>query len=744
MRSWVSHFSAKHLVSLASASVLVLSVAHHQLKFWGLPWPNQLLLAAVAIPTAAFLIVKVLQPVWAQLAGISKKRWIPFLIPAIILAAIISWRVFIPPIVWHTLEIFPPSGEQQPEVQLLEIKDSRGRKVQPSGVRHLGDWLIRDNVFVPAGTGGEPLSHTFYGRIDRPVLLTFATSPSSPEVKVALDGKSTTIDLGGQTGGQRAVELAVGYRFGLGSGVIIALVYLLDFLALFVLFAFFWAIQEIVQPAHTQSHPKAQGATAQHGRNIGILLGIGVALHVVNYLAVPLIVVGDSTVYLNGAVHWLSYYNLDGVPAARGPGMAMLFIPVLWAFGRNAWAVKFFLHVMALACVPLGYSLGWQISGRRWFALLAGLTVVLTPDLYLYSNLVMSDIPNILLGLLFMVLLIQSMKKFEVNWLIAAMIIGSFGVLVRPENILMFAIGVLFLMGKGLWDLKTAKANVSHLTVKDLGLRLGLTTLVGVIPLLWWASHNYRVHGFFDLSNHAGDALHDGWIYFGEASHFSITDPDSQSVQLIASAFLNDPRPADDRDPPTAHWVSTALTNAGYTEQQIKDILVQASIDSILNKPSRSIELLFLKFREGFAPESLGAFTFPFLQEETRLLALKAVYFDEESLNIPWLISVQRAGYQLMDFWYEKGPAQIWIWICLALLPLSLYRLPFFLWAALGIITLVRIMLPTVLSLPHWRYILAGILPLQILALYTLASLALITPVIFQHCQKVQVDASTR
>lgn len=677
----------------------------------------------------SFLTFKLLQGTQNRLKGISKKRWLFFFLPALAVAAIVSWRIFAAPQVWHTLEIFPPQGEGQQEVRLIEIKVSQARKVQFSRIKDMGAWMIQEDALVARVSGQEALYYSFFGPIDKPVLLTFARPSENASVKVILDGRSSDVSLNGPANGQQLLTLQPGYRFGIDGRVILALVYLLDLFAFMFLLALIWMIQEIAQMAHTWSWTELTVGLSSHRSYIIVLLVITLALHAVNFMAVPLVVAKDSPSYLDGAVQWFQSNNLDGVSSERGPGMAMLLIPVLWLFGRSALGLKFLFHFFAIACVPLGYLLGWQLSGKRWFAFLAGLIVLFTPDLFLYSNMVMSDIPNLFFGLLFLVLLIQALNTFAWPAVIAAMLVGSFNTLVRPENMLMLGIGILFLVARGIQKLNLTKQRTHQEKPSDVLWKVSAAVMVAVIPLVWWSAHNYRVHGFFDLSDHAAQALYYGWVYFGESSHVPITDPDSESAQIISRVYVHD---LSSLDAPTGQEVYDALIEAGYTKEQALSIIQQTAIDSILHDPLLSLELLFIKFREGFSPEIVADYAGPLPDQDPRLNMLKQNYFDEEDLSVGWLIDLQRVIYQVMRFWYSNG-YQIWVWFCLGALSLSLYRRPFFLWSALGLITAIRILLPTVISLSHWRYILAGIIPLQIIGLAGLFSLAEFGRILFQR-----------
>jgi hypothetical protein len=94
---------------------------------------------------------------------------------------------------------------------------------------------------------------------------------------------------------------------------------------------------------------------------------------------------------------------------------------------------------------------------------------------------------------------------------------------------------------------------------------------------------------------------------------------------------------------------------------------------------------------------------------------VKAEYFDSESLQIEPLIRVQRAGYAFLDIFYGRVyPA--WVWMGMAALLLSAFRRPFYTWAPLAAMVLLKMIFPLVIGFGMWRYVVAGIVPLEILA----------------------------
>jgi 4-amino-4-deoxy-L-arabinose transferase-like glycosyltransferase len=720
VRELIKRISVIHIVTIAASTAVVLSLAHHQLNFWGLAWYQQALCVLVGFPIVIVPIYHFLKLTWARGATLSTKRWLIFLLPAVIASGILAWRITLSPFIWHQLEIFPDFQPDISEVRIIEIKLPQGSRIPFADIDRLGGWRIADDTLVADGSNPEPLTYSFRGPIDKPVRITFISLPESPAVSISLDGLISAVVPEGDPGSLKVVNLPVRYRFGVPSGIAMSVIIGIDLLAFLFLFTVLFLAQEIAQ-SYQPPHRNKQHIPSLHLTSILILIGLGFSLHSLNLLAVPLVVVGDSTSFLDGALHWVKNLNLDGVSSSRGPGVSMLIIPVMAIFGRNPWGLKIYLHLLAMACIPLCYLLGWQLSGKRWFAFLSGSIAVLTPDLYLYSNLVMSEIPNIFFGLAYLVVLVLALETFQWTWLISSMVIGAFTALVRPENIVMFAVGILFLIVKGFLVIRNQQYKSKPINLLSM---LGLSIFIGILPLFWWSAHNQRVYGFFGLSDYAGEVLYDGWIYFGESSHIPITDQDSSAARIISSNYVHHPRSADDTDAPTGWDVFPALVNAGYSQQQAFAILRQTAIDSILRNPTLALELLFIKIREGFVPETTATFTIDLPGESSPPDPWKSAYFDEEILIIPFLKSLQQADYVLMDYWYIHG-YQLWIWICLTALGLCLYRRPFFLWAPLVVLTAIRILFPTIMGLSHWRYVLSGILPLQLFALAGFHSLAI-------------------
>src|SRR5574341_485236 len=378
--------------------------------------------------------------------------------------------------------------------------------------------------------------------------------------------------------------------------------------------------------------------------------------------------------------------------------------------------------------------LGWQLTGRRQFAFFAGLITILMPDLYSYSNQVVSEMPNFFFGLLFCTLFLSAMEKLSKGWLIAALLAGSFSVLLRSENATALVLGVAFLLMKVVWEWKkqrsvgTEPQHLPHKTLTNLW-QLGLAILIASVPLLAWSAHNDRLYGFFGISDYGGAVLYDGWIYFGESSRIHITDQDSPAVQNINAVYQS--KTTKITDVPTPWMVYSALVEHGYTSEQACSLLGRAAIDSIRKDMPLTWKLLAVKIRKGFEPIFWPPQTLPLHGEKLPFGSIKSEYFDQETAPIPALIPLQLTLHNMSAMLY-RHVYPTWVWICLGMLLLCLYRRPFFTWVPIVVITANNVFLPTILAASAWRYVLSGFILMQIFALAGLQSLAAFIPYCLQ------------
>lgn len=400
--------------------------------------------------------------------------------------------------------------------------------------------------------------------------------------------------------------------------------------------------------------------------------------------------------------------------------------------------MKLLLHLLAFLCVPLSYILGWQLVRKYWFAFLAGLLTALTPDLFFYSNYVMSEMPNIVFMLLYCVLLLSAIETLSPKWIIAAMLVGSFTVLIRTENLISLFMGIAFLLLKvaQMWISERRTASPQKATQSlwiHVG-RIGLGALLASLPILAWSNHNYHSHGFWGLSNYAGEVFYTGWVYEGEASRIPITDQSSPAVQIINEAYWKDPRSAQLRKVPTGWQIHPFLVEYGYTEDEAFSILRRAALDSITNDYRLTLEVIAVKVRDSFRPETAATLTFPMPGEMTVQNEVKARFFDEEEFAIAPLIQLQRSVYEFLE-WYFASLYSYWAWICVGGMLLCLYRKPVIPWLPIVLIALFRVGLPNFFGFSHWRFVVSGLPLMQILALAGLESVMIFFAAMFRAYQ---------
>jgi hypothetical protein len=244
----------------------------------------------------------------------------------------------------------------------------------------------------------------------------------------------------------------------------------------------------------------------------------------------------------------------------------------------------------------------------------------------------------------------------------------------------------------------------------------GLAFLIAVLPLLGWAVHHNQLHGFYSLGNHTGIVLYDGWVYYGDASKLSFSDPDSPAVREIEAALAKNPVDISDRTGvPTSMEVLPALRKAGYSEYQAFKLLEQAAWDSILEDRDLTLKLLFIKIEAGLQPEFIYTMTYSLPGQAVWTSGTKAEFFDAENVSLPLLIVPQRWINGQVSLWYPYV-YPLWVLFCILALTLSLYRSPAGVWIVLVLIVATRIFVPQVMGLSSWRYTLAGWIPLQVIA----------------------------
>lgn len=705
-------------MSLLAGESIVLSVLHHRFNFWGWPWDKQAIVIFLAAPLLALLIYYFLAPIWRDVLAIERLRAILFLFPLAILAAVMTWRIFSVPEVQHHLEILPLDVGTSKRVQLQEVRGAYSLVVPLSTFANTPGWSVADGLLTASAPSPEPIRYSFAGPISQPVRLTFLAVPDGGHVVVALDGNKSVLDLSASALDQRRVRLDTQFRWGFLNFLIVPLVAVADWVTFSLLFLVLWLIQELLQSRLKLRDSGATERFLSHRLALLLLCLLALVLHAINFLSVPLEVTKDSPSYLQGAIYWLQYHSLDGVSSYRGPGTTFLFTPFMALFGRNPWGLKICLHLLAMACVPISYRLGWQLGRRRWFAFCAGLLTALSPDLLNYASHASSEVPHFFFGLLLCTLLISALETPSFGWILAALVAGALAVLVRPENSVALALSTAFIVAKLLWERRPRKASQPHDQVAGgrapaTVWQVALAVMIASIPLLAWSAHNQRVYGFWGISDYAGEILYDGWIYFGQSSHLPIAAQDSGAVRQINAAY---PPQAGDSEVPTGWTIYYALRQSGYTSEQAFSLLQRAAMDSIRGNLSVTWKLLQLKLQQGLDPQVLISRTFPLPGEGKHSQASDTAYFERESPSSPIFLRLQ-TYINLATARLYRRVSTIWLVAGLGMLFICCYRKPFIRWVPLAAISLNSILLPTVLGMSLWRYVVFGLLLLPIFIL---------------------------
>ncbi len=624
-----------------------------------------------------------------------------YLLAALLLGGFVAWRACRLPQSYQTLTITAITGQ----VTLVEIKNNGNPLPLEKSALESG-WQVQEGL-VHAAQESKPLRLTFQTPIGQPITLLFLTSPEGGAAQVALNGRKSWPNLDSERMGQTALRLTAEYRGLPGE----AFRFLLLFSSLFS-FGAIGLLLLVIQHIGQENLPKKTAPAGMHQRNLLILSMAGLCVYTFNALTVPLTINPDSHGLLQGSFHLLQHGNLDGVSMYRGPGTTFLFAPVMFLFGNNAWGIKILLHLIAFACLFPAYRLGWQWSGSYTIALIAGFWVVFSPDLMAYASVVMSDVPNVFLVLTFLTLHVSALQKPEPKWVFATLLTGSFAVLLRSENLVMLAIGAIWLMAAPLYSWRRTRA----LDTRRMQIA-ALAILIAALPVLWWSAHNQRIHGFFGMSNYQGEVFYDGWVYYGDALGTPFSNPDSRAYQVIQKAIEAHPiEITDQKGIPTGWEIYPAMLAAGYTPNQAFDLMESAAWDSIRANPSRAVEILFNKYQRGLTPGLQPMLVYPLPGEDGFVEIWRDEYFYQKTPNLPLLIGLRRA---IDDSLRASYPRLYPGWVLFALLTvfLSFFRAPRLAWSAYALITVSRVLFPMTIGVAFWRYALAGWLPAQITAI---------------------------
>ncbi|NMB61970.1 MAG: hypothetical protein GYA18_06480 [Chloroflexi bacterium] len=698
---------------------IVACLAHHVFSIWDKKAIWIFLTFLFCYPLFIWISFKVFPRINKAFQLMKNKQYL-FIISAFFLSLFATRLFYQTPKSYQTITITPEISRGQ-KVELLEIK-ATGDILDLNEEAKNSEWFI-DNGILTATHNSRPLIYTVQVPVNSKVSILFNSSPEEGSISLSYGSIRKEINLFETSQQQRLVTLSSQYR-SIPNWLFLPFLITADIFTFFVFFLGIFIFQERGQQ-YLVENPREKFISKR--QSIIILVILSTIFNLINALTIPLIVDSDTPAYLQGAVHLLKYGNLNGVSMFCGPGTTFLFAPILLIFGRNPWGMKILLHLLALGCVLVNYRLGWQLSKKRWIAFIIGLVTILIPDIYYYSNFVMSDLPNIFLILLFSSLLLDALEDSRFQKILSALLVGSFATLLRTENILILLFGA-FCLGinpgldliRGVLHKKTFRTK--HTNISSLGILL-LTLIIALMPILLWSAHNYKLHGFFGLNDSSSVVLYGGWIYYPEASGLKIQDKSSSAIREINQCIDRYPiEITDSSGVATPGEIYPSMIKCGYSTEEIFDIFEQAALDSIFSHKELIPTILKIKLRDAFKPEIIHTATFPLNDEIFQPNRLYADYFDVVTLSFPKLISAQRALYDLFNDTLSKI-YRVLIMVALFTMLLSLYRKSFLNWAMLAFFASTRIFIPNLISVSNWRYTVSGILPLTIFGVISLAVL---------------------
>ena len=698
-----------------TASAVFFNLGDWLAGLWGLPALIITLAYLIAVPILTVGIHFLFRKLKLIISGIPNKQHLTLIIfslaPAVILSLAFPRQI-------DTSFKITPEASVNAQILLLETKADGHIIAVGANAADYG-WMVEDGG-IRADVDSRPLLVKIETRAGAPVSLLFRAGPKGGSAVVRYNHRSYRVDLKSDSPGEALLNFRTDFR-GVPNWLFMPVVYGADIIAYFIYFYILFLLQE--RGVQTMNKKPEGERFLSHRAGLAILVLLSAVLHMLNALSVPLIFGADSPSFIRGAFHLVEESNFGGVSQIRGPGTTLLFAPAAALFGRNPWGVKILLHALALTLVPLSYRIGWQLSGRRWVAFLAGLAAALMPDLYFFSNFLMSDLPNLVIVSAFATLLISGLQTGKKGSIIGTLLTASFGALLRSENLALLALGAFVLGVQPAWNWLTGeeKAGAGRKIARRV-ITVGLALLVALLPVLWWSWHNYRDYGVFGMGNYAGEVFYTGWIYYAEGSGYPFTDHSSPAVQAIQAAVEEYPiQRMNDAGVPTGWNLYPSLIKAGYAPSQAFDLMTQAAWDSICANPRMAREVLAVKLKDGLMPVPTQMKTFPLPGEPALAEALKAQFFDSETLRLPGVIRLQRSIYTFLEFFYAHGYPLL-VWLGLLAVYFSLLRKPLIIWWSLAAIALTRIFIPDIMGKADWRYTLSGMVLVQVVTVVWLSA----------------------
>ncbi|MBI9045640.1 MAG: glycosyltransferase family 39 protein [Anaerolineaceae bacterium] len=336
-----------------------------------------------------------------------------------------------------------------------------------------------------------------------------------------------------------------------------------------------------------------------HILEILLLISISVVLHLVNLISNSLLVFGDTHTYLLGAVGLVEKGNLTNVYAARGPGLAILFGSVFKIFGENSTIPShLFLHFLGIGCILMMYLIVWEVTRKKPLAFIGAIMTAFSAELMMYTNFLLSEIPVsfFLMISLYFILRFYNVRKYK--YLLFSLLCASFSALIRTE--MRLVLFVLILWAAGLLLLEWRKNSKTKLDNRKFLLVLVGSSLIALLPILLWSYRNYVNNGFFGMSNYTSLVFYDG-LFLPAYGKYPVADMNSPAVQKIEEALHHHPDSKVSLDElgigSSPVSLDARLIQSFYdiSNEETYEIISQAFFDSISENPFVYVDFLIHK-----------------------------------------------------------------------------------------------------------------------------------------------------
>lgn len=348
-------------------------------------------------------------------------------------------------------------------------------------------------------------------------------------------------------------------------------------------------------------------------KSLLIIVVLSLLLHFVLLFSTPLVFIVDTDSYMAGAIGLLENGSLSEVYTVRGPGIALLYAPILFIFkSYSLWPLKIFIHLLAVSCSVMTYLLAYQLLKKRWPAFLAGLLGLAWTDAALYSSMISSEVPSALLVLLFAYFMVKALKEGKIRNYYLAAFFAMGAVMFRTENVMLFALFPPFaLLAPLLSFLKKHDKASLRIICHTLA-----ATVLTALPIVGWSAYNYHRAAFFGLNDYGIISLYDSVVISGVHLGQGIDierSPAARTIQgAVAEYTEHNLKTKADWTEKAFHnvWYDTYalnfhicgerdLPNGKYSKRKIAKavdkILLDATEEAVLNNPEKYIPLVLLK-----------------------------------------------------------------------------------------------------------------------------------------------------